>query len=145
MAVPDIASILGVSVQSITNWLIRFIVGGAKALQTNKIPGRPPKLSKKQRKELSKLIDAGPQASGFESGCWRSPMIQNLILDKFGIYYSVQYLSQLLKDMGYSYQKARFVAANQDEEKRAKWLKTDRKSTRLNSSHTDISRMPSSA
>ena len=120
----DIASILGVSVQSITNWLIRFIVGGAKALQTNKIPGRPPKLSKKQRKELSKLIDAGPQASGFESGCWRSPMIQNLILDKFGIYYSVQYLSQLLKDMGYSYQKARFVAANQDEEKRAKWLKT---------------------
>ena len=34
---------------------------------------------------------------------------------------------------------------NADEARKARELESDRKSTRLNSSHTDISRMPSSA
>ena len=37
------------------------------------------------------------------------------------------------------------VILKKDEEQRIHLLPTDRKSTRLNSSHTDISRMPSSA
>ncbi len=36
--------------------------------------------------------------------------------------YSVNYLSQLLKNMGFSYQKARFVSDHKDPEKRQEWL-----------------------
>ena len=50
-------------------------------------------------------------------------MIQSLIYERFGVFYSVHYISQLLKNMGFSYQKAKFVADHKDPEKRKKWLK----------------------
>jgi len=42
---------------------------------------------------------------------------------KFNIFYSVKYLSELLKNMGFSYQKATFIAANRDKKERKEWLK----------------------
>jgi hypothetical protein len=48
-------------------------------------------------------------------------MIQTLIYQKFGVSYSIQYISQLLKNMGFSYQKAKFVADHKDHEKRQQW------------------------
>jgi len=49
-------------------------------------------------------------------------MIQHLIYEQFGVLYAVHYLSQLLKNMGFSYQKARFVSDHKDPEKRREWL-----------------------
>jgi transposase len=49
-------------------------------------------------------------------------MIQEVILTEFGTFYSARYLSQLLDNMGYSYQKAAFVAAKQDQDKRQEWV-----------------------
>jgi transposase len=49
-------------------------------------------------------------------------MIQHLIYTEFGISYCVHYVSQLLKNMGFSYQKARFVSDHLDEEARKQWL-----------------------
>jgi hypothetical protein len=50
-------------------------------------------------------------------------MIQNLIYEKFGVFYSVHYISQLLKSMGFSYQKAKFVSDHKNPKKRRAWLK----------------------
>ena len=69
-------------------------------------------LTKSQRRELCQLIDAGPAKAGLIGNCWRSPMIQRLIQERFGVLYSVRYISELLKSMGFSYQKARFVSAH---------------------------------
>ena len=79
-------------------------------------------MTKTQRKELDKLITEGPAKAGFPGACWRSPMIQTLIFDRFGVHYSVHYISQLLKNMGFSYQKAKFVADHIDTDKRQVWL-----------------------
>jgi len=52
-------------------------------------------------------------------------MIQELIYQKFGVLYSVKYLSELLKNLGFSYQKARFAVGGKDPEnilKRKTWL-----------------------
>jgi len=49
-------------------------------------------------------------------------VIQYLIYERFGVQYSVHYISQLLKNMGFSYQKAKFVADHKDPEKRKQWL-----------------------
>ena len=64
----------------------------------------------------------GPEKMGFSGACWRTPMIQHLILEKFGVYYSARYLSELLKNMDFSYQKAAFVGDKRDEKARKKWL-----------------------
>ena len=43
-------------------------------------------------------------------------MIQELIHQKFGVFYSVKYISQLLKNLGFSYQKARFAVGGKNPE-----------------------------
>jgi transposase len=85
--------------------------------------GRPSKLTKTQKSELYKIIEAGPDTAGYPGGCWRSPMIQHLIQKKFGVFFSVKYVAELLKSIGLSFQKASFESAFLDEKKREEWLK----------------------
>lgn len=122
-SIEEAASFLRITVGSIYKWLQQYLTKGIKGIFNKKSPGRPAKITKNQRKRLSKMIEDGPEHHGFESACWRTPMIQELVLSEFGVFYSAHYLSQLLKNLGFSYQKAKFVAANQDEKKRAEWLK----------------------
>lgn len=122
-SITDIASMLKVCVDSVRQWIGQFLCSGVGGLKRGKSPGRPPKLTKSNRRELAKLIDRGPTEAGFCGNCWRSPMIQQLILDKFGVCYSVHDISQLLRAMGFSFQKARFVSDHLDKDKREQWLK----------------------
>ena len=116
------AAMLKVSEESIRLWIKAFLLRGVEGLKPKKPNGRPSKLTKTQRKELDKLITEGPTKAGFTGACWRSPMIQLLIHKRFGVQYSVHYISQLLKNMGFSYQKAKFVSDHKDPEKRKEWL-----------------------
>ena len=122
MGVNEVAGVLKVSGEAVRGWLKRYLVEGVGGLRAKKSPGRPPKLSKSQRRKLCELSDAGPAKAGLNGNCWRSPMIQHLIHEHFGVYFSARYISALLKSMGYSYQKARFVSGHLDQEARAQWL-----------------------
>jgi len=111
----DIATILRVSSESIRQWVIKYLSGGINALlAVKKRPGRPAKLTKTQKKQLRQWIIDGPQSAGFPGACWRTPMIQELIYRKFGALYNVKYLSEFLKNLGFSYQKARFAVGGKD-------------------------------
>lgn len=113
--VDEVATILGLSEQSVYTYVKTFILKGFDSLVYRRPPGRSPKLTKTQRKELSRLIDEGPEAAGYDCGCWTTSLIQDLILTRFGVEYSPHYLAELLKNMGYSYQKARFVSDHLDD------------------------------
>ncbi len=101
--VSEAARMLRVSQEAVRGWFKRYLVEGARGLRAKKSPGRPPKLTKSQRRKLCQLIDDGPAKAGLSGNCWRSPMIQCLIQEHFGVFYSVRYISALLKSMGYSY------------------------------------------
>lgn len=117
----EIADLLGVNVKTVCEWKRLYLCYGIKSVESKKSPGRPPKLSKSQQREIADLIAAGPLAAGFRSACWRTPMIQDLIYQKFGVAYSVHYLSQWLKNLGFSYQKACFESDHLNEIARKKW------------------------
>jgi len=72
------------------------------------------------------MVTEGPEAHGFSSGIWNCAMIAKLIVLKFSVCYNLNYLPSLLKKLGLSYQKARFISDRQDEEKyeqaRKVWL-----------------------
>jgi hypothetical protein len=51
-------------------------------------------------------------------------MIQELIYQKFGVLYNRFYVSELLHNLGLSYQKARFVSDHLDEQARTQWMET---------------------
>ncbi len=121
-SIQSVANILQNTAEAIRSWFKKYILNGLRGLSSRKSPGRPPKLTKKQRKELAMIIEAGPEQAGLMGACWRSPMIQYLINERFGVFYNARYISELLKSIGFSYQKARFVASKRDKEARKEWL-----------------------
>lgn len=115
------ALVLQLSVAQVADYVHKFVCYGVAGVAFKKPSGRKPKLTAAQRQELAALIDAGPQACGFSGTCCRSPLIQELIRQRFGITYNVFYIAQLLRTRGFSFQKARFVADHLDQVRRRKW------------------------
>ena len=120
----QIALTLRVHTKTIATWVRVFCCYGLRGAPPQKPTGRPPKLTPTQQAELATLIDEGPVKAGFSGACWRSPMIQQLIYDRFGVFYNVLYIAQLLKNLGFSFQKAAFVSDHLDEDKRQAWRTT---------------------
>jgi transposase len=118
----EVATLLDTTEESIRSWIRDFLEKGAKSLELRKSTGRPTKLTPSQKKKLAKIIEGGPSLVGYPGACWRSPMIQDLIQKNFNVFYSVAYIAQLLKNMGFSFQKAKFESFHHDEKKRLEWL-----------------------
>ena len=129
------AQVLQLSRPQVERYIHQFLCYGVRGVAFKPASGRRPKLTKAQQRELSRLIEAGPQACGLSGACWRSPMIQQLIKERFGVSYSVFYIAELLRNLGFnrqyvctllsnwgfSFHKARFVAAHRDAAKRLAW------------------------
>jgi transposase len=120
-SVAQVAGVLRVHEKTVVNWVCAFCCYGLDGVPHKKSTGRPPKLTPRQKEALATLIEEGPVKAGFSGACWRSPMIQQLIYDRFGVLYNVFYIAQLLKNLGFSFQKAAFVSDHLDEQKRAEW------------------------
>jgi len=59
--------------------------------------------------------------AGFPTGCWHALLVQQVVWREFRVTYNVQYLAALLKNLGFSFQKARFVSDHLDAVARAAW------------------------
>jgi transposase len=122
--IPKIAIFLDVTQETVRSWVSQFLEFGVSSFKIKRSTGRPSKLSPIQKKSLTQHIESGPTHLGYPGACWRSPMIQDLIQKKFEIFYSVAYIAQLLKSLGFSFQKAKFESCHHDEVKRQEWLET---------------------
>jgi transposase len=118
----QVAETFLVSRQTVYNWLNAFILHGLNSLPYRRSPGRKPRLTKTQKKQLIELVKAGPLAAGFPTACWTSLLIQQLIQQEFGVLYNRHYVCELLHNLGFSFQRAKFVSDRQDEEVRRAWL-----------------------
>lgn len=112
----------GISPACIYEWLNAFLLYRMESLVYRHAGGRKAKLTPTQKKRLGELIDAGPQAAGFETACWSSVLIRILIEREFGVLYSRFYVCDLLRNLGFSFQKARFVSDHLDEARRHRWI-----------------------
>jgi transposase len=123
-SVADVAEILKLSLQTIYNYITAFVLERLDSLVYHSPPGRPRKLTKTQRQILAKLIERGPEKAGYDCGCWDTVLIQDLIYTRFGVEYNPHYVAELLKNMGFSYQKGRFVSDHLDKvaEAQKEWL-----------------------
>ena len=118
----EAAQRVGVSRATVYGWVQALLTEGVRGLRVQWRGGRPPKLTPTQRQRLAELITAGPEAGGFPTGCWHALLLQQVVAREFGVSYNVHYLATLLHSLGFSFQKARFVADRQDEVARAAWL-----------------------
>ncbi len=125
MALGTILSVWNVSQQTVYNWLKDFLIYSWDSLECQKASGRPSRMTKSQKRDLSKWIEAGPEACGYQTGCWTSVLIQDLIYQKFHVLYNRFYVCELLRNLGFSFQKARFVSDHLDEATRQRWMKKE--------------------
>jgi transposase len=124
MSVGDVAAMFELGEQTVRDYRNSFLLKRLASLAYKRSSGRPPKLTKKQRQELAHFVKAGPQAAGYTCGGWNTPMIQDLIQRHFGVSYHPHYVATLLHNLGFSYQKARFVSDHLNEAKRLEWRQT---------------------
>src|SRR4030095_8955353 len=113
----------GLSPACLSDWRKAFLLRGIGSLVYGHGGGRHPKLTPRQKKRLVELSEAGPLVAGFETACWNSVLIRVLIWREFGVLYNRQYVSTLLRNLGVSFQKARFVSDHLDEARRQAWLR----------------------
>ena len=116
-----VAELLGVTVQTGYNWLKAFLLEGCASFQLKRSPGRKPRLSKAQKQELKQCLLSSPTDHGYDCGCWNSLLVQDLIYKKWGVLYHRGYICNLLHNLGFSWQKARFVSDHLDHAKRKEW------------------------
>jgi transposase len=116
--------VLRVHEKTATTWGQEFCCYGLQGAPRHTPTGRPPKLTPTPNATLAPWIEEGPGKAGCSGACWRSPMGPQLIFARFGVYYNVFYIAQLLTNVGFSYQKAALVSEHLPEQKRQAWRTT---------------------
>ncbi len=98
----EIAEMLKTTPQSVCRWLRACRRRGEKALAARPAPGRPPKLSKQQRRGLARCLVKGASAFGFGTDSWTCPRVARLIEQRYGVHYHVDHIPRLLASLGLS-------------------------------------------
>ena len=125
LSVAAVAARVGVSRTTVYTWRHDFLLRRTASLHYGTAAGRPSKLTPTQKDRLKELVAAGPLAAGYPTGCWSSRLLQDLLYREFGQFYNAHYVCGLLRNLGFSFQKARFVSDHLDAERRRAWLQQE--------------------
>jgi len=102
----QVALILRGHEKPVAAWVCACCCSGLQGAPHQKPPGRPPQLTPTPKEALAQLLEEGPGKAGCSGACWRSPMMQRLMYDRFGVLYNVFSIAQWLKNLGFSFQTA---------------------------------------
>jgi transposase len=120
-----IARAIGLSLSSVKRWKVAWQTGGVKALAAKPHPPRATKLSEKQKLQLVRLLLSGPRAAGFKTDLWTCARVAAVVRKRFGVRYNPDHLGRIMHDLGFSPQKPRLVAREQDRRAVERWRKED--------------------
>lgn len=121
----EIASQFGVSLTSVKRWKRTWKAEGVEGLAAKPHPGPEPKLSEKQRGSLTKVLLQGPVAAGYRTDLWTCARVSEVVRKQFGVSYHPAHMGRVLHDLGFSPQKPRRVAREQDPEAVERWRTED--------------------
>jgi len=120
-----VARRLGTTRTSVGRWWKDYRRRGPEALRAKPPPGRPSKLTRRQKRGLVRHLLKGTRASGFETDLWTCPRIAQLIERRYGVTYHVDSLPKFLHALGFSCQKPEKRAFERDDEAVARWVARD--------------------
>ena len=131
-----VARAVSASRSSILRWQRIYQRRGKGGLLANPIPGRPARLSTKQKMKLPSLLLKGPIAAGHKTELWTLNRIAQLIRRRFGVTYHPCHVWKILNALGWSCQKPERRARQRDDAaiahwKRYVWPSIKRKADRL--------------
>ncbi len=104
-----------VSFKQITNWVHRFEQEGIEGLRDKPRSGRKPALSPQQLDELKQVIGAhSPTEYGYNTESWTGPLLIDWISKHFGVTYKKAQIYNIIKKLGFSYQKTKGIYPEAD-------------------------------
>jgi len=121
----EIALLFGVSMTSVKRWKRAWKAEGVAGLAAKPHPGAPRKLSEQQRQSLVQILLQGPMAFGFRTDLWTCKRVAQVVRKQFGVSYHPDHVRRILHDLGFSPQKPRRVAREQDAEAVERWRRQD--------------------
>lgn len=121
----QIAAALDRSVRSVQRWIAVVKKGGVDALAATPHAGAKPKLSARQREWLLGQLLKGARAHGYQTEFWTAPRVQQLIRERYGVEYHVNYVPTLLKALGFTRQRPARKAREQEDGVVEQWRHRD--------------------
>ena len=119
----DVHRIVKRPYSTVQQWSRKFRRKGLRSLKPDTSSrGRKKKLGDHERHLLSKAIERGPQAEGYLSNVWTSPLVAEYIHKRWNIKYHPGHVRRLLRQMGFSVQFPREKLALADKEAQEEWL-----------------------
>jgi transposase len=116
-----VAERFGVDPSSVKRWRRSWREGGEDALAAKPHPGPRRKLTDRQLDELVDLVVAGPREAGFPTELWTCARLAQLVRERFGVEHHPGHLARMLRELGFSPQKPRTVAREQDPDAVEHW------------------------
>lgn len=117
----DVAHKVGCSLSSVYYWNDLRETKGENALKPKPVPGRPGKLTGRQKKSLVRTLVEGSLKSGYSTDLWTLGRVAKVIDDRFGVIYHPGHVWKILGELGLSYQKPETRARERDEKEIAHW------------------------
>jgi transposase len=121
----EVAQELGTTMRSVHRWWRAYQEQGEEALVAIPHPGKPCRLSKRQREGLIQRLLRGAKANGFDTDLWTCPRIAELIERHYGVRYHVDHIPRLMASLNWSCQKPEGRAVERDEKAIQHWVAND--------------------
>jgi transposase len=103
----------------------RLPAEGSRTLEAKPTPGRPPRLSKTQKRRLVTLLAQGAPRAGYPTEFWTLPRVAEVIRQEFGVRYHPAHVWKVLTALGWSCQKPERRAVERDEAAIARWKREE--------------------
>jgi transposase len=121
LGVREVARQIGCSPASVSRWHTEVRSRGPDALQRKPAPGRPRRLTGRQRARLLTLLLKGATAHGFSTDLWTLPRVATVITRTFGVTYHPAHVWKILRGEHWSCQKPERRARERDEAAIQRW------------------------
>jgi len=124
LSLHEIARRIGCHASSVLRWRDAWQHGGAGALKAKPAPGRPSRLTARQKSRLVGFLAQGAMAHGYRTELWTTQRIATVIERRLGVRYHRNHVGKLLHQVGWSHQKPERRAVQRDEAAIADWKRS---------------------
>jgi transposase len=118
----EIANLMDVSLRSVYRWIAAFAQHGEDALLPKPAVGPKSQLSNREMEKLAHIIiEKNPSQYQFEFKLWTLRRVQEIIRREFGHSFSYQWVSVILKRLGFTPQRPRLASVRKDDAWVQRW------------------------
>jgi transposase len=115
LGVTEVARRIGCSHSAVIAWRDAVRSKGDKALAARPVPGRPAKLTARQRAKLPRLLLRGAESWGYSTALWTTKRVASVIEREFKVTLHPSNVGRVLRTLGWSCQKPERRALQRDE------------------------------